>query len=77
MKPAPEFLLWFRWNGNEELDMANNFRIYKGTINTLQVVKDYHENGENYQLLRVDASVFKKLPDHSLPYGISSASYVY
>ena len=54
-----EFLLWFRWNGNEELDMANNFRIYKGTINKLQVVKDYHENGENYQLLRVYASVFK------------------
>ena len=54
-----EFLLWFRWNGDEELDMANNFRIYKGTVNKLQVVKDYHENGENYQLLRVDASVFK------------------
>ena len=55
-----EFLLWFRWKGDPELDMAYNFRIYKGTVNKMQVVKDYHgEDGENYQLLRVDASVFK------------------
>lgn len=54
-----EFLLWFRWNGDEDLDMANNFRIYKGTVNKMQLLKDYHKDGENYQLLRVDASVFK------------------
>lgn len=54
-----EFLLWFRWSGDEDLDMANHFRIYKGTINKSQILKDYHENGVHYQLLRVDASVYK------------------
>lgn len=54
-----EFMLWFRWDGDKELDMANNFRIYKGVINKSQLVKESHENGVNYQLLRVDATIVK------------------
>ena len=25
-------LIWFKWEGNDNLDMAKHFRIYKGTI---------------------------------------------
>ncbi len=54
-----EFMVWFRWEGRPDLDMANNFRIYKGTINKKEIVKDYHEGSTNYQLVRVDATVSK------------------
>lgn len=54
-----EFLVWFRWQGDEDLDMMNHFRVYKGLINRQEVVKEYHENGEHYQLVRVDATVTK------------------
>ncbi|MEG0214983.1 MAG: hypothetical protein RR685_02415 [Hungatella sp.] len=53
------FLAWFKWDGSEDLDMKNNFRIYKGYMNKMEVVKDYHENGQNYQLVRCDVSVTK------------------
>lgn len=74
-----EFLAWFRWNGDESLDMANHFRIYKGTINKKEVVRDYHENGVNYQAVRVDATVSKNfwtrrfpLESHQLRYYLES-----
>lgn len=54
-----EFMVWFRWEGDKELDMANNFRIYKGVVNKSQLVKESSENGVNYQLLRVDATIVK------------------
>ena len=54
------FLIWFNWDGNPELDMAENFRIYKGTINKIETVKETHENNHNYQLVRVDVSVSKQ-----------------
>lgn len=50
-------LVWFCWNGENDLDMANNFRIYKGTINTKEIVKESHENGVNYQLVRIDVTI--------------------
>ena len=51
--------IWFKWDGNPDLDMKNHFRIYKGTVNKMEVIKDYHEDGMNYQKLRVDVSVTK------------------
>ena len=54
-----QYLIWFRWQGSPDLDMADNFRIYKGTINKKELVKDYHQGNENYQLVRVDATVSK------------------
>ncbi|MGL4607144.1 MAG: hypothetical protein ACRCU3_06715 [Eubacteriaceae bacterium] len=55
----PVMLVWFRWEGDPDLDMMNNYRIYKGTINKQEVVKDYHENNINYQLIRIDVSITK------------------
>lgn len=51
--------VWFRWEGDEDLDMKDNFRVYKGLMNKMEVIKDYHENGVNYQLVRCDVSVTK------------------
>lgn len=52
-------LIWFKWEGDEALDMAYNFKVYKGTINKIETVKDYHNGNENYQLVRADISVTK------------------
>ncbi len=54
-----EFLAWFRWEGDEELDMAKNFTVYKGYMNKMEVIKDYHEGGVNYQLVRCDVTITK------------------
>lgn len=54
-----EMMVWFNWDGDEELDMANNFRIYKGLINKREIVKETFENGHCYQLARIDATVTK------------------
>lgn len=53
------FQIWFRWEGDPDLDPANNFKVYKGAINKIEMIKDYHEGNVNYQLVRVDATVTK------------------
>lgn len=54
-----DYLIWFNWEGDPELDMADNFRIYKGNITKKEVVKDYHEGTTNYQLVRVSVTISK------------------
>ncbi|MEG0735515.1 MAG: hypothetical protein RR441_01525 [Longicatena sp.] len=51
--------IWFKWEGDPELNMINHYRIYKGTINKQEVIKDYHEGNMNYQKVRVDVTVTK------------------
>ena len=53
------FLAWFKWEGDPDLDMANNFRVYKGYMNKMEVVKDLHDGNINYQLVRCDATITK------------------
>ncbi len=53
------FLLWFKWEGDPNLDMKNNFTIYKGYMNKMEVIKESNENGLNYQLVRCDATITK------------------
>jgi len=53
------FLAWFKWEGNDDLDMMNNFRIYKGLINKMEVVKEVHKGNEHYQLVRCDTTITK------------------
>lgn len=53
------FLTWFKWEGNEDLDMMNNFRVYKGYMNKMEVVKEIHDGNLNYQLVRCDATITK------------------
>lgn len=52
-------MVWFNWDGDKELDMANNFRVYKGLINKREVIKESFENGHCYQLVRIDVTVTK------------------
>lgn len=49
--------IWFKWEGDPTLDMGKNFRFYKGAVNKSETIKDYHENGTNYQLLRCDVTI--------------------
>lgn len=59
--------LWFKWENNDELDMINNFHVYNGTINKLEILEDREENGQHYQLARVDMSVFKNFWTRRFP----------
>ena len=54
-----DYLVWFNWDGKPDLDMAHNFRIYKGNITKLEVVDEYHQGNHNYQLVRVSVTVSK------------------
>ncbi len=54
-----DLLVWFRWEGDKDLQLIDNFRIYKGNINKKEVVKDIYEDGIHYQLARVDATISK------------------
>lgn len=69
--------LWFKWEGNEDLNMIENFHIYNGTINKVDILKNVHEGNKHYQLARVDVSIFKNfwtkrfpLESHQLRYYI-------
>lgn len=53
------FLVWFRWEGDPELDMMNNFRVYKGFMNKMELVKELHDGDLNYQLVRCDVTITK------------------
>lgn len=50
---------WFRWEGDDELDMINHFRIYNGTINKMEVTDDIKEGNTHYQSALVDVTVSK------------------
>ncbi len=54
------FLLWFKWKGNDDLDMKNNFRVYKGYMNKMEVIKDEKVGDMNYQQVRCDVTVTKE-----------------
>ncbi len=51
--------IWFKWEGDPELDMKNHFQIYKGTVNKMEVIKEYHDDQIHYQKVRVDVTVTK------------------
>lgn len=52
-------LVWFRWSGHENLDMANNFTVYKGLINKKEVLSQSTVGDEHYQLVRMDVTLNK------------------
>ena len=51
------FLTWFRWDGDDIRDMANHFRIYKGSILNKSIVKEYKKGSMHYQLVRANVRV--------------------
>lgn len=62
-----EFLLWFRWESEEDLNMADNFRLYNGIINSKEITRDYHKGGVHYQQVRCDATVSRKFATSRFP----------
>ncbi len=54
-----DMMVWFNWDGPEELDMANHFRVYAGTINKKEIVKQSYKDGHCYQLVRMDVTITK------------------
>lgn len=75
-----EILIWFDWEGDPDLDPANNFRIYKGSENSKTIVEEVHKkDGKNYQLVSMDVTVSKHyhtkrfpLESHQFKYYIES-----
>lgn len=53
------YQIWFRWEGNPDLNMKDNFHVYKGNVNSKEIIKEYHEGNTNYQLIRADITVTK------------------
>jgi hypothetical protein len=52
-----DYTIWFTWEGDDSLDMANNFRLYMGTLDTKDVVVDTIEEGHHYQQVRGTATI--------------------
>lgn len=51
---------WFRFDDNgEDINMLENFRVYNGVINKMDVLEDINEDGIRYQAARIDVSVSK------------------
>lgn len=60
-------LIWFKWNGDDALDPANNFRFYKGTMKSMEVIKEENTGGTHYQLVRFDVSVTRNFWNRRFP----------
>ncbi|MCH4184463.1 MAG: hypothetical protein LKF61_03160 [Eggerthellaceae bacterium] len=52
-------LVWFRWDGSPDLDMANHFQVYKGAINKKEILSQSTVGDTHYQLVRIDTTVNK------------------
>lgn len=64
------FLVWFRWEGDAELDFQGDaFRIYNGLINKKELLNDYHKNGIHYQEFRMDVTISKSFNIERFPLG--------
>lgn len=59
--------VWFKWEGDEELDMLHNFHIYQGTINKMEEIKNYTKDGVTYQLARIDVTIFDQFKTKRFP----------
>lgn len=54
------WLVWFEWQDHDDLDFTENFRIYKGAIDSLEVVQDYSDDkGVHYQRFRIHTTISK------------------
>lgn len=62
------FLTWFKWTGNPELDMSEIFRIFKGVVNKIDMMKDTTApDGTRYQLMKCDVTVNKTFQTKRFP----------
>ncbi|MCH3943347.1 MAG: hypothetical protein LKE37_06735 [Atopobiaceae bacterium] len=59
--------VWFRWQGDEALDMADHFTIYKGIINSQEVVRQESVGDTHYQLVRLNVDISKDFDTRRFP----------
>ncbi len=59
--------VWFRWNDDDDLDMAHNFSIYKGKISSMEVVEDITVGHTHYQQVKANVTVAKVFPTALFP----------
>ena len=62
-----ECMVWFDWEGDEALDLANHFRVYKGVLNKKELLDEYHEGNRHYQLVSIDVTVSKNSNTRRFP----------
>jgi hypothetical protein len=51
------YLVWFRWEGNEITDMADHFRVYRGYVKQKDIVKNITQGNLHYQIVRMEVVV--------------------
>ena len=64
-----DMLLWFRWDGHNDLDMTDHFRLYRGTIQSITPVKEVRDGNTNYQVFRIKAQINKNFQSVRFPLG--------
>lgn len=62
-----EFQVWFVWEGDEALNPAGHFRVYKGIENKRTVLAEVSEGGKHYQLVFMDVTVSKNFETRRFP----------
>ena len=63
-----EMLIWFKWKGDEQLNPAGNFRVYRGATNRKETVRQLTtEDGEHYQLVRLDTTISQNYQTKRFP----------
>lgn len=63
------FEVWFKWQGDKILTMADNFSIYNGTVESCEIVKDYHNGNDRYQRMKIKATVYQNFSIRRFPLG--------
>ncbi len=64
-----ELVVWFKWKGDPDLDMANHIRVYRGTINKYNIVEEYVNGDEHYQRAQMDVTVNEGFDTTRFPLG--------
>ncbi len=62
-----EFIVWFKWTGDVELNPAENMRIYKGLENRKVILDEIHDGDQHYQRVGMDVTVSKNFESMRFP----------
>ena len=69
------FVVWFRWQDNDDLNFIDSIHVYNAHQNSLEVLKDYHENGEHYQQMLIDVTCSKDFSTRLFPLDSHNMSF--
>ena len=73
------FIVWYRWNDNPNLDFTAHTTVYNAQTNSVEVLKDHHQDGIYYQQLRLNVTCTQNfhtkrfpLDSHNLKFHLES-----